>query len=144
MNETQAVAVFLLQIFQAHAALTALVGTQIYEGLAPEGSQPPYLLYSLNAASDLNAVGRASRVDSRQLWLVKGITTGNSAASAAAIASAADDALEDATDTITLDGRSYRVTVIGRTAAIRLPPSGEGIRYHHIGGLYRIFVGPAS
>src|SRR5688500_12198549 len=112
MNELQAAAKGIRAKLAGTAAVTALVSTRIYEGLAPQDASYPLLLFTHNSGSDRNAIGSNPRIFTRPLYVVRAYTheTG-SFADADAVAAVMDAALVGSDQTITIGAQSYRVLV---------------------------------
>ncbi len=123
-------------------ALTSLLtgGTaspSVYEILAPEGNDPPYVVFNAQSPSvpryTLTGVAFENTV-----YQVKGVTVDHSAAAAGTIAQQIDAALNDQTLTVT----GYTHLLCRRIADIDYPELVAGQRYQHRGGLYRVWVDP--
>jgi len=142
MEET-AISQFLRDTLINAAGVVALVSGRVYEEEAPGVKVRPYVLYRLQAPNaDRVGFGSRNRLLARGLWLVKGITEGNTFTTGDALASAIDTALNAAEGLVTIDEQDYRVFRIRRSTAVRYleHPAGQtsGTRYNHVGGLYRV------
>lgn len=143
MIGTQAAAKAIYAALTGAAAVTALVGTsppRIFESDIPQGRDFPAVVFNLQSGSDRRAIGSNGRLLSRQSWLVKAVDQSESYAGADALMEALDSALEDAVQTVTVGGASYRVQVIGRLSPIRFSERSENVPYKHVGGVYLVHI----
>lgn len=144
MSEERAAIKHLTDTLKANSAVAALVGTRVYEGAAPQNAVFPYIVFGMQSAgNDRNQPGGDGRMMSRALWLVKVITQGSpSSGSSVAdnINDAVDAALVGSTDVVTINAATYTILSICRTGHFRMIEPAETVRYHHVGGLYRIQV----
>ena len=125
------------------SALTALLtgGTAgVFESVAPEGEDPPYVVFNVQSPSTpAYTFGAASVKYEDAIFQVKAITEAHSAASAGTIADKIDDALNGATLTIT----GYTQLLCARVQNIDYPElAAGGKRFNHRGGLYRVMARP--
>lgn len=139
-NELQGFAKFLRDTLVNDAGVAALVGARVYEDKAPQGATFPYLIFSLNRARDLGAIGQQGRIHVRPAYLVRGTVQDESYADADAIAAAVDTALEGAKGTSTVGGSTYQIRGVFHTAPVRYPETTDGVQYRHSGGIYEAFV----
>lgn len=125
------------EALSADAALVAtLGGTAIYQWLAPEGSRPPYVVFNQQSGVPAHTFGGVAYED--QLYTVKGVTAGPSAALAGTIAQQIDAALSDQPISVT----GYGLMYLRRSSDLDLSEIEDGQRYHHRGGVYRILTAP--
>lgn len=123
-------------------ALTALLagGTadpSVFQFLAPEGQDPPYVVYFKQAGTPRHTFRGVAFEN--QLYTIKAVTLGPSAAAAGTIAAAIDAALVD--QALTVSG--YAHMYLRRDSDIDYPETDPGgQRYHHRGALYRVMVDP--
>ena len=124
------------------SALTTLLnaGTAgVFETLAPEGEDPPYVVYNAQSPSTpVYAFGTAVKWEDA-IYQVQAVTEGHTAAAAGTIADKIDDALNGATLTIT----GYTAMYVARIQTVDYPElAAGGKRFNHRGGLYRILARP--
>lgn len=140
-RELQAAAKAFRAALTEDAAVAALAGTRIYEGLAPQGTALPYVLFSYHTGGDVQAQGSAGRILTRPVYLVKALTEGTDFGPADTLAAAVDGVVEDLDSLISIGSETYRVQVQGRLEPVRyLETVAGGSRYYHAGGLYRLIV----
>ncbi|MCR4340770.1 MAG: DUF3168 domain-containing protein [Gemmatimonadaceae bacterium] len=126
----------------AATALTALLsgGTadpSVYQWLAPEGADPPYVVYSVQSPS--TPVYTFSGVAyENTVYQVKGVTDDHSARAAGTIAAEIDDALADAGLTVS----GYTLMRCRRLQNVDFLEVDAGKRFNHRGALYRIEADP--
>lgn len=121
----------------ADASLVAtLGGTAVYQWLAPEGSDPPYVVYNQQSGVPAHTFGGVAYEN--QIYTVKGVTAGPSAALAGTIAQQIDAALADQALTVT----GYGLLYLRRDSDLDFAEVKDGVRYHHRGGLYRVLTSP--
>lgn len=123
-------------------ALTSLLtgGTAnpaVYQWLAPEGADPPYVVYQPQSPSTpLQTFGTV--IFENVLFAVKGVTEGHTAAAAGTIAKEIDAALHD--QTLTISGYGHRLC--RREQNIDYIELEAGKRFTHRGALYRVWAQP--
>lgn len=142
MNEAQAVSRFLFERLAAAPAVTALVGTRLYEAVGPQSGQEalPCVLWSYSSAEVTAAAGADRRVLMVCRYVIEARAEGGSFAEADAIAAAVDGALEGLAGSITWALQSYWVALAQQEQPIRLVEVGSGRRVHRSGGIYRILA----
>lgn len=138
MNEEQALSTFLYTTLSGDTAVAALVGTRIFEDLAPQGTAFPFVVFSFHTGGDTNALGSDVRTLTRPQYLIRAISKGPTYSDADAVAAAVDAALMGAHGSATVNGVTYEVLTVFREQAIRRCEYAESVRYNHAGGLYRI------
>lgn len=126
---------WIYETLSGDATIASLVGTRIYEGLAPQGAALPFVVFQFMAGADVVAVG-AVRVMNSGLYQVKAICQGESYSPAAAIADRIDTLLQGANGSVS-DGVIYGCT---REQPLTLIEQEHGIQYRHVGGLYRVYA----
>lgn len=139
LHEMKQARTFLRGKIAAHATIISLgLADKIWRDLAPPGSDCPYIIMTLQAATDKNAIGARNRLFTRPLFSIKGVTQGTDDTVGYQIADAIEDALRGQSDFVGADG----VVKLGvfREEPLDYPEYEDGIRYNHIGGLYRVFV----
>lgn len=119
----------------ADATLAGLVSTRIFDGLAPQGSAYPFVVFNHQGGSDTLGVG-AVRVLNSGLFQIKVVAQSDSYASGIAIADRIDEVLHGAAGS--KDG-AYIASCV-REQAIMLIEQSNGIEYRHVGGLYRLIT----
>jgi hypothetical protein len=129
----------------ASTAITALTngGTaspSVYHFLAPEGADPPYVIYQTQAPSVPFRTHGYPIVYEDVTMTVKAVTEGHSALQAGTIASNIAALLNGSVLSIT----GHTVLMLRREMDVdyyEVLPGGQ--RYHHRGGQYRIWAAPA-
>lgn len=119
----------------ADATLTGLVSTRVHDGLAPQGSAYPFVVFNHQGGYDALGVGSA-RVLNSGLYQIKAVTESDSYASAIAIADRIDEVLHSAAGS--KDGAYVAACV--REQPIMIIEVSNGIQYRHAGGLYRLLT----
>ena len=116
------------------SSVTSLVGTRIYHGVAPTGSDYPFVIFSKQTGTPRHAMG-AVAFDT-QLWLVKVVARDSTSNTAEDAATAIDAVLNNSTLTLSSG------TTIGilRESDIDYLEDEDGQLFRHHGGLYRISV----
>ena len=135
---------WLTSTLTGHTGLTALVGSRVYDALAPQGAVYPHVVFQLQAAGADTVVVGGIRLAANVLYAVRAVTavltTAQSPgyASARAIAAQIDAALHAKRATVT----GGAVLSCHRERPLKLPPetSTGGAMYYAEGGLYRIRV----
>lgn len=119
------------------ATLTGLLanGTaSIYQSVAPQEADPPYVVFNQQAETDAYTLSQRSWENS--IYLVKAVTQGTSPAAAGTIAERIDTVLTDGA--LSVSGHTHMYT--RRTATVDYPEVDRGVTYRHAGGLFRIYV----
>jgi len=138
MLEPSVIAKWIYGTLTGDAALAAIVGTRVYEDVAPQGAAMPYIVFQMQSpGNDLNALG-SRRVIATPLYVIRGIAqTASYTGNLATIAERID---------VLLHGQQQRVgTNDGyvwcyRERPFRLAEVRDGIQYRHSGGVYRILT----
>lgn len=126
---------WLYTVLSGDATITGLVGSRIYDGLAPQGAALPFVVFNFQGGVDLRGVGTV-RVFNSGLYQVKAICQGESYAPAAAIADRIDELIHGNRGSVS-DGS---VVDCVREQPLTLIEQQNGVQYRHVGGLYRIIV----
>lgn len=125
-------------------ALCALVGgtasPRIYSGLAPQNTSFPFVLFDVQEARDETGVA-GDRGCVTTDYLVRAVTQEPSFSGGAAIMAQVDPLLHQQIGTV-LSGTAVALNVIGcvRLQPIRYIETDEGVRYNHVGAMYRIWA----
>ena len=132
----------LYQWLAAGTALTALLagGTadpSVYQWLAPQGQQPPYVVFNQQSGVPVHTL--AAVAYENELYAVKAVTAGPSAAAAGTIAAAIDARLAD--QPVPVAG--HALMFLRRDSDLDYPEDADGVRYHHRGAMYRILIRPS-
>jgi hypothetical protein len=138
--ESQGAAQWLYATLTAHAGLAALVGARVYEGVGPQGSALPYVVYHLVGSSSVPASGGAGRILDDQEWLVQALAEGGSPADADAVALQVDGALSGSTGTATVGAVTYTVMTAQGQESVRYAELHQGRRILHSGRRYRVLI----
>ena len=122
-------------LYSKLAAGTALTnklgGTEIWDTLVPQGTDPPYVVFNFQAGGDDNTSPRRAR---SVMYQVKAISTAS--LEAAEIDSLIDASLHEQTLTVTGWGNYW----LARTTDVAYTQEAGGVLYWHRGGLYRIRI----
>jgi hypothetical protein len=139
-NEAMDVDSFLYAKLAADSALLTLLGgtAKIYSEIALQGVAPPYVLMSLLASVDRNAIGADQRIFTQPVYAIRGVTTGTTFTTASAIADRLDAVLVGAKGTT--GGGTLSILGMFREEIIRRVEVVDGIRYNYCGGRFRCFV----
>jgi hypothetical protein len=123
---------WLYQVLSGDTELTALVSNRVFGSIAPKDTPFPYVIYQVQAGSDVQGVGTA-RIMSDLVVVVKGVDRAQSFASLEAIADRID---------VLLQGVHGSGGVLG---SVRLQPLTmveviDEIQYRHLGGIYQVYA----
>lgn len=139
MSEDNAVTIALFEFLSKAKGVTDLLAAgakSIYEDLAPENAERPYLIYGeIVPGTPEYTLGQGEGID-RFIYQVKGVVDGDSAKPAAEIRDAVQSVLSDGP--LTIPGRN--VLLADRLQNVRLTELVDGRRYNHRGALYRIWT----
>jgi hypothetical protein len=122
-------------------ALTNLLGgTAVYQYLAPEGVDPPYVIYQRMSQVPINVL--AGVAVENAVYMVKGVTaqsgTVAGVVNAGSIAGAIDTLLQD--QALTISG--YTHLHLRRESSIDYVETDNSVRYSHRGATYRVLADP--
>lgn len=136
VNELNYASRFIFSQLTGHAPLMALV-SGVFESEAPQQQGFPYVIFEYQSSEDLNAIPPDIRIFTRPIYLIKVVTRSDSYQSGAAIADQIEAAILKKSGVV--DGI---IQVMGefRISPVRYSEDFQGIRYNHIGGLYKFFV----
>ena len=140
MTHVNATAVGLFNTLTGATALTGLLtlGTAgVFQDLAPEGAVPPYVVFNAQSPSVPQYTYTAVAFENT-IYQVKGVTQGPSKAAGGTIAHQIDAALNDAAVTVT----GYTLLKCRRLQDVDFTEVVSGVRFSHIGGLFRVWVDP--
>jgi hypothetical protein len=135
--ETSTAETWIYSKLTADAALTALVGSRIYRGVAPEGAAFPFVVFFLMMGTgfDVMGTGTARYITSGQ-WVIKAVDRNPSASTASSVADRIDAALHGQSGSAT-GGVVHACT---RDEPLAYVEVADGATYQHLGGLYKVFV----
>lgn len=134
-NEVVLVDKWLASVLGADATLSGLVGSRIYSYLAPNGSVFPFIIYAYQGSIDVIAIG-GIRIMNNGVYQVKSVGQSNSMVAQEAIANRIDTLLHGKTGTVA----GGIVLACVREQPIAYVENLNGLRYNHLGGLYRTIV----
>lgn len=136
MSEYTIGATWLHTTLSGDATLAGLVGTRIYDTIAPQNASVPLVVFQHQGSRDVRGATQATRVGTTGLWLVKAIAQGQSFAPLETIEARIDALLHAAS------GSAASGTVIActREAPFTLKEEVDGVFFTHLGGLYRLFI----
>jgi len=135
--ETVIVEKWMIDLMLADAAIGALIGTDIYPIVAPQGLKRPFMLVIYQQGSDINSIGERSLA--QPLFQVKMVGRHQDVATLRAGANRIDALLQD--KRVVVAGYQIRVQ---REMEIRTPDFGTGVEYENMGGMYRCWVSLAA
>lgn len=129
------IAAAIFAFLDADATLAALLSAQhgIHQDYAPEGAEPPYVIFTLHSGTRTDRGMHGTHVRD-QLWQVKGICRGKSPSAARAIDFRCEQLLDEA-DIPLSSGRTMNMR---REQDISLPAVDSGETVYQRGGLYRL------
>jgi hypothetical protein len=119
---------------RADAALAAIVGTRIYEGVAPQGTAYPFVVFQTLSTLDYKPAAGGARVWTACEIMVKVIVEGESYSPASAAYDRIDALIKRATGTIA----GGTIIASTRESALAYGEESNGKHYRHLGGTYRI------
>lgn len=134
MIELARVEEWLIDILTGDATLTGLVGTRIYNQIAPLGVTLPFVVFNWQASRDVFGLGTI-RIMMNGLYTVKVVddaTTGMAAA--VAIADQLDTLLHAASGTVA----DAAILAVMREEQINYVETTAGEHFRHLGGIYRV------
>ena len=111
------------------------VASRVWEGVAPEGTPFPYVVFTVAEPQDVATVP-ATRVMVRAGLQVKAIGKGPSYRPLVPLVQRIDAALQGARNKATSQGGM--VLSCERLSAIQYPEQDQGIEYRHLGGSYQV------
>ena len=118
----------------ADATLEALLSKPeaIFEEKAPQGTEPPYVIFQRQAGTDQWTFGPSNE---RAIWLVKGVCRGGTSTSAEEIDARSRELLHRTQ--LAVPGG---ILTILRESPVSYGEASDGDEWRHRGGLYRIFT----
>jgi hypothetical protein len=105
--------------------------TEIHHRKAASGSTPPYVVFNLQAGTEIWTFGKGAE---QALWLIKGICRGLKADAAESIDRRAQATLHKRR----LEIEGGRLSIL-RESAVDYSEVESGETWHHVGSIYRIF-----
>ena len=133
-HEKLALDKWLIEYLEGDATLDGLI-SGVFSELIPSDRPLPAIRLQLMSAPDVMGVG-THRVLTRMSYAILAVTSGGSPAPLAAITTRLDELLQGAT------GQSATIEVMSavRTEVISYSTREDGVRYWHVGGMYRFDV----
>jgi hypothetical protein len=125
---------WLLATLTGDSTLSTMVGGRISGDEYPTEWANPLVHFDMSSTRDIYGVG-AVRIGVQAVYLVKVIGEGSSYAALRPIARRVDELLHDARATT-----AYGHIECWREAAVRYGETMVGVRYRHLGGMYRVFA----
>lgn len=120
------------------ATLASLIGARVYSYMAPLGATLPAIIYAYQGGKDVTEVANY-RIFNSGLYQVKAVGQGESMVAIAAIAHRIDTVLHRSSGTVSGGAILACVREPGRSA-LSYAEYTNGVRYNHLGGIYRILV----
>lgn len=135
--ESNGIAKWIYATLAADSAISALIGTRIYEGPAPQTTAYPFIRYDQQSTLDVRGATEATRIMVNELWLIRAVAETESYQGNLATLADRIDALFQNTN-----GSATGAVVFNsaREFAMRMPEDEQGISYRHLGGIYRIYA----
>lgn len=128
---------WLYQVLSGDATLSGLVGGRIYNTLAPQDAAMPFVVFNVQASGDTYTLGpTALGVDT--VYQVKCIAPSRGVAEPVLLR--LDELLSAQSGTSTA---TVRILAVMRTGWVSYTEYGDGVRYEHVGGLWRVSAAPA-
>jgi hypothetical protein len=139
MSETARARAWIYTRLANDPTMQGLVGQRVYHGVAPAGTQFPYVVFQLlSPGNDLLVVGGA-RVWAEPLYLVKAVVKGTSTGQIEPVADRIDALLHAQSGTVT-NGVIWAAT---RERPHEQPELTDGVMYQNLGGEYRLLASMA-
>lgn len=136
VTEVQQAKKWIYDKLSANADITTAVGTSIFADSVPTPRPTRYILYNLMAATDVDGLG-TNRIITSALFQVRGVNTGTPDTTARLLDKRIDDVLQ--VQVSQLSGEFYyssrRESVVDRPEY-----DAANVRYHNLGGLYRVWI----
>ena len=137
VSEVQQAKKWIYDKLSANADITAAVGTNIYADTVPVSPRPArYILYNLMAATDTDGLG-TNRIITSALFQVRQVNTGAPDTTARRVDKRIDEVLQVQVHQLSGDFyySSRREGVVDRAEY-----DSANVRYHNLGGLYRVWI----
>lgn len=134
MSETARIRAWIYTTITGDPTLAGLIGARAYHGVAPAGTQYPFVVFQmLSAGNDLLGLG-GTRIWAAPLFVIKAVCKGTSTGPVEPVANRIDQVLHAAAGTIT-NGVIWECV---RERPFDLPTVEDGVSYQQLGGEYRI------
>ena len=122
------------------AELTRLVQGRVYRNVAPPKATFPLVLFRFMGGLDTEQAGAGGRVLFRPLYQVKAVAQDTSYELAGQIADAIEGALVGAVGTASFNHHTHHFRGAIREGPLEYDEVLDGVRYCHVGGLYRLIT----
>ena len=136
--ETNEVEKWLFSTLSLDSIMLALIGSRIYESVAPPETDYPYVVYQYSGGHDVQGIPSV-RVMTRTEYLVKAITNEPNSDALVSVVKRIDELLHGASGAVGATG--YVLSCV-RVHPVSLLEIDAGIQYRHRGGVYQIQVQP--
>jgi hypothetical protein len=111
---------------------------RIWEGVAPEGTPWPVILFTIVDTNDVAAVGPGPRLVTNAVVDVKGVDEGETYARLKPLARRLADVLVGNHNEALADGGL--LLTCSRRSGIQYPDQAEGVQYRHLGATFAVLV----
>lgn len=136
MTETSGIMGWIKQKIDGDAAITELIHG-VFDSLAPENTARPYVIMQMQSPFTQMGTSIDGTIGiGRGTFLVKAVTESWGFATAEAINDLTREALHGALGTF----NNVVIQECIHLSEVRYPETKEGVRYNHLGGLFRIFA----
>lgn len=137
MNEIPRIEKWLYSALTGDPTISSAIGSRVFGAIAPQGTAFPFVAFSFQAGIDRQGPG-TNRTQLQAVFQVKVISQGPPDATARTVADRIDEVVGKAVH-VPLDGYLFSGR---RETPIRFVEAVGDIRFHHVGGLYRIYTYP--
>lgn len=136
VSEVQQAKKWIYDKLSANVDIAAAVGTSIFADSVPTPRPARYILYNLMAATDVDGLG-TNRLITSALFQVRQVNQGTPDTTARLLDKRIDDVLQVQVSQLSGDFyySSRRESVVDRAEY-----DAANVRYHNLGGLYRVWI----
>jgi hypothetical protein len=132
MHDQAAVSAWLAEVLGGDAVLSAMVGGRLYSS-PPQAAEFPLAMWGLRQSSSIAALDGMGRLE-RSAWQVEAVGMGGGYEDLRPIADRIDALLSGAVGTPA--GWRFRAA---RDSSLQFAEDHAGVRYHHLGAVWRIW-----
>lgn len=134
--ELDDVETYIYSKLSADTTLASLIAGRIFDGIADQGTEFPYVVYNFQSGHDVNEVyGR--RVMTAATYLIKAIDNRPNTTRLIPIVKQIDALINGQSGSV---GATGTILAAVRQSPVAMPEEDGGVQYRHRGGLYRFWA----
>lgn len=137
MIESSGIAQWIYETLAADSVITDLVGTRLFDEVAPQGTAYPLVRFEQMSSVDVMGATESTRIMVNELWLIRAIAeTSSYRGGLLTLANRIDDLFQNNAGEVV----GTNIFSSARDSAFRQYNVDQGVSFRHLGGIYRIYA----